>query len=297
MLTRPRRTWYVDKMRGYSRRTGKSEGRAYDLIQDALDAADPGDLIKIAGFGIAYDADGTDGYDEEVTIAADKPGLILQSCIRGLDWMPGGSVFIAPAGGNKTALANHADDVHLHAIGCDGEGTGGGLVNTGARLRGYDCKIEGGALPLQLTLGTVAQIAAKSRGKGADVRFERCEICWADTGVQLKGTDYGAVTQPKFLRSLFHNLALASFEETFLAGGLASLQYRDLLVDECTFMPAEDGTQPTKYFSLNDDNTNTGLVTRCRVPVALNSGKNLVSTGLLWLANYHPAGISTGQPS
>lgn len=303
-LTRPRRTWYVDKMRGYSRRTGKSEGRAFDAIQDAVDAADPGDLIKVAGHSAAYAAGADDGYDEEVTIPAAKAGLVIAACIRSLDWMLGGAAFIAPDVGNKTALTNHADDVHLYGIGLDGEGTGSGLNNTGRRLRGHRCKIEGGAIPLILTLGSVTQIAAKSRGKGDDALFEECEICWAETGVKLIGSDYGAVTQPKFLKSRFHNLSAATFEEGFVAGppaGDVDIQFRGLLVAGSIFenIVGDDGVaaEPTKFFSLNDSNQNSGLVTRCVFPVALNSGKNLVSTAVEWIANYHPAGLSTGQPS
>jgi len=247
-------------------------------IASVLDQAVAGDTIYIQ----------PGEYNEAVTIARAKSNLTLIG-------MGGrGSVFIAPTTSNATAMTILADDVTLVNIGCDGDGTGSGLVNYGRRTRGYGCKIEGGTVGLKLTLGTVAQINAGTHGKGDDTWWVDCEIAWNTKGVELVATDYGAVTQARFRACTFHDNSAADFEES---GGTASIRYRDLDIGSCHFLRQEDGTEPTAYVLLNDDNGNKGVVHGCTFPTALNGGKNLVSTGLIWTGNFHTAGISTGQPS
>lgn len=246
-------------------------------IQAAVDAAAAGDIIYIE----------PGEYDEQVTIARAKSKLTLVG-VGGR-----GSVFIAPSASNPTAMTIEADDVTLINVGCEGSGTGKGLLNRGRRTRLYGCKIEGGAMALQLTLGTDAQIGAGTHGKGDDVWVVECEFAHSDEGVRLTATDYGAVTQVRIVRCLFHDLAKA-FEES---GGSASIRYRSLQIYDCVFDDLEDGSAPTAFILLNDDNANTGIVTRCSFPSAINSGKNLVSTALHWVSNYHTGGVSTGQPS
>jgi hypothetical protein len=267
---------FVDASARFWRRQGV--GNSFRTLQKAINASRPGTAIYIA----------PGQYDEQVTIPHSHGGNLNLVGVGGR-----GSVFIETETTNGVALTNHADDVTLINIGCDGDGTGAGLINTGRRLRAKGCKIEGDDIALQLTLGTVAQIAAGTRGKGDDVLFEDCETAWATTGVLLTASDYGAVTQPTFRGGLSRNHSAASFEES---GGSVDIRFRDLLIEGRTFMPNE-GAAPTKYISLNDDNGNDGVVTNCTFPTAINSGLNLVSTGLLWTANRHSGGISTGQPS
>lgn len=249
-------------------------------IQSVINSASSGDVILIA----------PGEYNEEVTIPATLSKLTI------IGQGNRGAVFIAPASGNKTALTNHADDVTLINVGCDGEGTGGGLVNTGRRFRAYGCKFEGGANAIIATLGTDAQITAGTRGKGDDSLYEDCEIAWATNGVVLTSSDYGAVTQAFFKRCYFHGLSASSFEE---AGATAAVHFRGLLVEECVFGASDEETHalPTKWLSLNDDNANSGQVTRCSFPAAIDSGKNLVSTAVLWIGNLHTAGVAGAQPS
>ena len=68
-------------------------------------------------------------------------------------------------------------------------------------------------------------------------------------------------------------------------------------IGQCVFLRQEDGTEPTAYILLNDDNGNKGVVWGCTFPSALAGGKNLVSTGLIWTGNLHTGGHSTTQPS
>lgn len=247
-------------------------------VAEAIAAASPGDTIYVE----------PSSYDEAVVVPIAKPRLVL------VGTGGRGATGLAPETTNATALTIEADDVTIINLGCDGNGTGAGLVNRGRRTRVFGSKIEGGAVGARLTLGTDAQITAGTHGKGDDLWFVDCEICWNTKGVELVATDYGALTQVRFRRCLFHDNTAADFEES---GGSAAVRYRDLDLGECVFLRQEEGSEPTKYLSLNDDNTNTGVVHGCTFPTALDGGRNLVSTGLLWVANFHPAGLSTGQPS
>jgi hypothetical protein len=229
-------------------------------------------------------------YEENVVIPGTKDNLTLVG-------MGGRGAVSIVAGTNGVALTNHGRDVTLVNIGMEGDGTGGGLVNTGRRFRAVACKIEGGADALIMGPGTVAQIDASSADKGDDGLFEDCEFAYATNGVVLRCSDYGASGQNRFRRCTFHNIATAHVTERVGTGGSAPVGYRDIELTECVFLAAEDGTLPTKFLDLNDDNANTGQVARCVFPVALNSGKSLVSTKVLWVANHHPAGLSNGQPS
>lgn len=229
-------------------------------------------------------------YEESVTIPATVHDVVIVGT--------GGRGAVAvEAPANSPALTNHADDVTLVNIGLAGGGTGGGLLNTGRRFRAVGCKIEGGVDAAILSLGTVVQIAAGSAGKGDDVLLEDCELCWADNGLVLRCSDYGAVTQARLRGCTFHNLDTSHLSERVGSGGSAAVGWRNLVVEDSVFEPAEDGTLPTKFLDLDDSNDNTGLVTGCAFPTAINGGLNLVSTKCLWVANRHTGGISAAQPS
>lgn len=231
-------------------------------------------------------------YDEAVTIARTKNNLTL------IGAGGRGAAFINPSTANATAVTIHADDVTLINVGCDGDGTGSGCVVTGSRFRAYGCKFEGGANGLVIGPGTVAQEAAGTHGRGADSLVEDCEFAWSTaTGVLLKASDYGACTQNFFRKCKFHNLTAASFEESTGTGGAAGVLFRNLEISDCVFDDMEDGTAPTAWVLLDGDNANTGIVTRCSFPTAINSGDNLVSTALHWVSNYHTGGVSGAQPS
>lgn len=277
-VSSPGTIYYVNTASGADTNDGKAWESAMKTIGAALTAAISGDVILVS----------PGAYDEQVTIARAKSKLMIIG-VGGR-----GAVFIQPSANPSTALTNEADDVTLVNIGCEGKGTGGGLVNRGARFRVIGSKIEGGTIAMTLTLGTAAQIAAGTNGKGADLWIIDCEICWSTKGVQLIATDYGALTQIRFRGCTFHDNTAADFEES---GGSASIRYRDLDIGDCAFQRQEDGTEPTAYILLNDDNGNKGVVHGNTFPTALNGSKNLVSTGLIWVGNYHTGGISTAQPS
>jgi hypothetical protein len=271
---------FVDVSGRYWRRQGVTN--SFRTVQKAVDASRAGTVIYIA----------PGQYDEAVTIPRTHGGNLTLVGIGGR-----GSVYIETETTNGVALTNHADDVTLVNVGCDGDGSGAGLINSGARFRAKGCKIEGDDIALQLLVATVAQRTAGTRGTCGDVLFEDCESAWATTGVLFTGSDYGAVTQARFVDCRHHNHSAASFEESHVAGGANTEHFRNLEMVRPTFGLMEDGTVPTKILSLNDSNSNTGFIADGIFPTAINSGKNLVSTGLIWTGNRHTGGIAAAQPS
>lgn len=210
---------------------------------------------------------------------------------------PRGAMGIDPSTEDAVGLDIRADDVEIRNLGVaaeDDTAANVALKVFGARVRLYGCKIEGGDIQLQVGPGTVAQEAAGTHGTAGDFLAKDCEFCWGAKGVVITASDYGALTQARFLGCKFHNLSAAAFEE---AGGSADIRFRNLEIGDCVFDDLEGGTAPTAFILLNDNNANDGIVHGCRFPSAINSGKNLVSTALHWVCNMHTGGISTGQPS
>lgn len=277
----PGRAWFVAPLE--SNRSGLSWQAARNSIQSAVDVAGSGDTI--------YIAPGT--YAETVTI---ERGLTLNLIGIG----PWGSVKIAPTSTTANALVVHADNCLVQNLVCQCAATTSAvaLTVTGAGFRGITLRLAGGAKQLVVGPGLVSEVSATvpTKGPGTDMVFESCEIASGTQGVVLTGTDYGPAAQIVLRRCLFNRLTTSSIDETNSSGS-ASNQFRNLLVQDCVFEPAADGTEPTNYVLLNDSNSNTGVVTGGVFTVSLTSTKNLVSTACKWVGCWHPAGISTGQPS
>lgn len=275
-------TWFV-KTTGSNGNDGKSVDYPVATISKAVSLAAAGDNIIV----------GPGAYDETVTISRSLSKLVI--------WGQGGrgAAFIEPSTEDAAGMLVHADDVSIYNLGIAAEDdtSATALTVTGSRFRGYSCKIEGGAKQVVLGPGTIAQEAAATHGRGGDIALVDCEICWGTQGIVLQGTDFGAATQVRIHDCWFHNLTTSSIDEAAGSGGAAGTLFRNLWVIDCTFDDAEDGTAPTAFILLNDNNANTGIVTRCSFPTAINGGKNLVSTALHWVSNYHTGGVSTGQPS
>jgi hypothetical protein len=261
----------------------------YATISAAVAVANAGDVILVA----------PGAYDETVTISrVGADGAALNNLtIIGVGNR--GSAFIDPSTEDAGGMVVHADDVTLVNIGVAGEDETSAiaLTVTGSRFRAYGCKFEGGLTQVQVGPGTVVQEAAGTAGRGGDMLFEDCEICWGTNGFRVSGSDFGAATQV-FLRGCkFHNLTAESIGELVGSGGSAAVTFRNLEITDCTFDDVEGGAAPTAYVLLNDDNGNDGIAANNRFPTAINSGLNLVSTALHWVCNYHTGGVSTAQPS
>lgn len=261
----------------------RGKNRAYQTIQAAVDDAEAGSVILIA----------PGAYDETVTIARTKSQLVLVG-------MGGrGAAYIEPSTEDAGGIVCHADDVTLLNLGVAAEDATSAvaLTVTGARFRAQSCKIEGGAKQVVIGPGTVAQDAAGTHGDAGDALFDDCEFCWGTDGIHLTCTDYGAVTQCRIQHSRFHNISGKHITETVGSGGSAAVTFQNLTVHGCTFDDLDDGTAPTNYIDLNGNNANTGVVSNCVFPTAINSGLNLVSTAVHWIGNFHTGGVATAQPS
>lgn len=283
--------WYVDSTNGSDSNSGKTPKRAFDTIQKAINSCARGDTIYVA----------PGQYDETVTIArtnGTSGNALSNLTIIGQGGR--GAAFIEPSTEDADGMIVHADDITIINLGIAAEDETAGniaLEVSGSRFRAYGCKIEGGASQIKIGPGTVAQEAAGTHGRGGDCAFYDCEVCWGTKGFDLTSTDFGAVTQLLIDGCRFHDLTTSSIDETTGSGGSAAVQFFGLWVKDCFFDDAEDGTAPTAYILLNDDNANAGVVSNCSFPTAINSGKNLVSTALHWVSNFHTGGLSTGQPS
>lgn len=276
---------FVDSTNGTDGNRGESIERPFATIQKAVNSAKRGSVILVA----------PGQYDETVTISRTTASSNLT--IVGMGGR--GAAYIEPSTEDAAGMVVHADDVTLINIGvaAEDETSAAALTVTGSRFRAYGCKIEGGATQVVIGPGTVAQEAAGTHGVGADWLFRDCEFAWGADGIVLTCTDYGAVTQGRIERSRFHNLTSKHITEAVGSGGSAGVAFRNIVIVDCDFDDLEDGTAPTNYIDLNGDNANTGIVTRCSFPVAINGGLNLVSTAMHWVSNYHTGGVSTAQPS
>lgn len=257
------RAYYVDPSVAVSG-TGRPTS-PMKTIQAAHDAASAGDTLVLA----------PGSYDEEVTLSKNNILVIAPS--------GRGSAFVAPSGSNKTAVTVTGDDVTLINVGCEGDGTGGGLhLQATTRFRAHGCKIEGGAVACKLE-----SLAASAVG---DTIFEDCEFAWATDGVNFVVTGGGdPVTQTRFINCLFHNIVTAGIEAV-------TTHTADCWLVDCVFAAQEDGTEPTDYLLLNVAST-TGLVTGCRFATATNAATTLnIAAGVFWMANATNAGWSTAVP-
>lgn len=279
---------YVNGTDGDDNASGRAWSRAKATLQAAID--------MVEAFGTVYVAPGD--YDEAVVV----PGSKDQFSVVGVG--PRGSVSIAPAATDATALTVHGRDVELRNIGAQGNGAGHGARITGRRVAAYQCKFEdsdGTGNALLLGPGETADIDAGTQDKGDFGYFEDCEFAYADKGVVLQGSGYGSCGQHRFVRCESYNLPTAHFEEAHTAFGQITLHYRDLRILGHVFRTGSDDAgadvATTKFLSLNDDNANLGLVAGCFFPTTLTGGKNLLSTGLIFAGNYMTGGLSTGQPS
>lgn len=278
------RSFYVDNSVGVdTNRNGLSPIRPLLTISKAVTLLQDFDQVFI----------NPGAYGEDVTI----PRSLQYISLIGLGG-PGG-VVITPEGTDVAGIVNEADDIELVNLDIRGNGTAYSLLNRGSRLHVLASILGSGGLGVVLTEGTAAQVTATTHGIGEGPVFEACEFAGVPTGVIITATDQGYIERIQFLNCWFHDLPVASIEELTGAGGAAANRFRELLVHKCIFGPGDktDGSDPTKWISLDDSNSNTGQVIDCSFPTAINGGLNLVSTALKWIGNMHPAGISNAQPS
>lgn len=268
---------------------GTSPSQAFNTAQRAINAA----LLTYGASVMLMPG----SYDEALTIPRPTTGSAAL-VIQGVG--PKGSVGIAPTATNASGLVNDADDVTLINVGLAAVGTGVALVNTGSRLRAFGCKLEnddGTGSCANMTLGTVAQEAAGTKGNGADCLLQGCEFAWAANGLIMTCTDYGAVTELQIVDGWFHDMDTKHITEAVGSGGSAAVTFASLLISGCRFSENEAGTAPTNYIDLNGDNANSGSLYGSYFPAAINGGKVLLGTGTIAIGCIFTGGINTAQPS
>lgn len=259
----PSRRLYVDATHGQSQAQGRGWEQAFSTVGAAIAAADPWDRILIA----------PGEYDEAVVVPEEAPHNLVLMGMGGR-----GSVFLAPSAANAVALTvSRADDIMLLNVGCEGNGTGGGLHVQGTRrFRAIGCKLEGGAFASKLE-----SLAARSL---ADTRLEDCELAWTATALHLIVTGGGdPVTQTYLRRCLLHNYTSRGVH-------VDTVQAADLWLDGNTFGRQEDGSEPTNEYVLAVAGT-TGFLSRNAFPAAIATAKISVATGVIRSGNVYTDGI------
>jgi hypothetical protein len=260
-------SYFVDGTNGSNNNTGASWEVAKATIAAAITAASAGDTIYIA----------PGSYDEQVTVSKAKLTLVGAG--------NRGTVAVAPSASNPTAVKVTVDDVTLINIGCEGDGTGGGLHLQGDvdRFRAYGCKIEGGAF--------AAKLESTASGAVSDTRFDDCEFAWTGTAIHFVVTGGGdPVTQTYIKKCLFHNYTAAAIN-------VDTTHTADLWVEDCFFGRQEDGTEPTDYILANVAST-TGFFSGNMFATATNAtGVLTIASGVIWSANATEAGWSTARPA
>ncbi|MCA1811440.1 MAG: hypothetical protein LC623_05455 [Halobacteriales archaeon] len=281
--------FFVDATDGSDLNSGLYPGQAVETFEQVV--ANIEDRIakgqRVTGLHIE-----PGDYDENVVI----PRSIERLTITGRGGP--GSVSVNAVGANADAITVHGRDVRLENINGAGTGTGAGLVVTGRRFSADAwCKLEnqdGTGKALVLGPGLVADINAGLADKGDFARFEGTLFAYAAQAVVLQGSDYGASGQNEFMGCRSLGITGAHFAEAHLAGGAASLHYRDLRIKGHSFEfgTDDDGVviNPTRFLDLNDDNGNQGKVEDSSFPVAKAGAQNVVSTLLVGVGNHFTDG-------
>lgn len=245
-----------------------------ETIQKAIDLMVARDVLLL----------GPGSYDEVLTW---KIGL-NNATVIGLGNR--GDVAIAPSGTNKTALkiegtATRTEGVTLINVGCEGDGTGGGLHVLGniRRMRFYGCKFEGGAFS--------AQLQSNANGAIGDTILDDVELAWATDALLIAVTGGGdPVTQTYLRNSLLHNYTSRGVRvtDTFTA---------DLWIQKNTFARQENGTQPTNEYVKADIASTTGFISENSFATPTNAATKLaIATNVIWGPNGTEAGWSSARP-
>lgn len=248
-----------------------------DTIQDAINLMIAKDILHL----------GPGSYDEAVVIPAGLADItIIGEGNRG-------DIGIAPSATDATALkmtgtsgsSGRVQGVTLINVGCEGNGTGGGLHVKGniRRLRVIGCKCEGGAFGIKLE--------SDANGSVADTILDDIELAWTTIALHLAVSGGGdPVTQTRLINSLLHN---------YVTGGVSALNTfaKDLWIQNNMFANQEDATKPTTYINAAIAST-TGFVSGNHFANTTNQAAVLaIAAGVIWGPNGTEAGWSTARPS
>jgi hypothetical protein len=237
----------------------------YSTIQAAVDAASEGDVILI---------DGQAEYDENVTIAKSKLTFVGVGAPR--------SVRVTSVGTNSTCFTiNGGADIALYNLNISGRGTGSALELTGQirRFTASDCRFGGPSS------GNGVEIASSAGGQVVDVIFERCRFEGAD-GVEFSVGEGGdPASQVYFKNCDFQYCAVLAINHP--TNGYST----GLFVQNCMFLPEEDGTVPSTGWIKADNAAQTGAIIGCFFADATHDdGRIALDAGVLYVGNYAEEG-------
>ena len=198
-----------------------------------------------------------------------------------------GAVGITPAAG-ISAMKITANDVVLQNLRIEGNATADyALQVTDAVLgfRSYGVLYRG---------GEGSNPAIEFVGVG-DAYIVGGEIAWAGVGIEFADST-GFNTQVHILGVHFHNITATHILSKDL-GDTTGGGVRNLRVQHCSHDNLEVGTVPTAKIVAVAQAGSTGLFSDNTYPITDTTAQMLVATGILWVANKIPAGLSDGQPS
>jgi hypothetical protein len=263
----PGQAYFVSHENGDDGNDGKSWATAFQTIQAAVDAAEAGSIIYI---------DNTAEYDEDVEISTNKITLVgvgAHNSVR--------VTGLAPDGVGVTV--DGAVDVMMVNINASGRGNGAGLALMGQirRFHAVGCRFAGGA--------DGALIDASVGGQVVDALFERCRFEGTD-GVHFTAGGGDPASQI-YLKDC--DFQYCSGRCLFTDG----IHVTGLFVQDCSFLPEEDGSAPaTKWITANFAGT-TGLISGCKIAAAAHAAASIeLADGVLYVGNFAEEGVSAARP-
>jgi len=226
-------------------------------------------------------------YNESVVVGHELSGITLVGL--GVVEIKGQNI--------QDALLSDSSRLKIKNIKFTGPTIMAGVRSTGDYFLAENCIFSGGATGLVLTEGTSGDIASNSKDGGTAPRIIDCEVSNAVNGILIQATDNGVIDNILVKDCSFFNCTTASINET---GGTAASRFRGLRVIGCDFGAGDNaaGSFPTTWINLGGSDSNTGFVKGCSF-LKDNTvvGINVVGTKLLWVGNFHPSGLSAGQPA
>lgn len=238
--------------------------RLFSTVQGAVNAVSSGrgDAVIVC----------PGSYDEAVTVTKSSFSIV------GLGGR--GNAGIAPSATNGVALtidgtAARTSDVTLVNVGCEGNGTGGGLYVFGniRRIRVEGCKLEGGAFG--------AKFESTAAGSVADTRITDSELAWTTTGIHITVTGGGdPVTQTYIAGNHFHDTA----DQAILSDLVHTAA---LWIYDNKFSGNEDGTEPANDYVEASVADSTGEVAGNYVNAANAASAWNLATGIKAIGNHY----------
>ena len=277
----PGTNWFVDPAMSSSG-SGTSWSGAFKTLKEAVAVAVSKDVIYLAPGTHTGPSTGA-----AVTISASNITLIgvgpQGSVVVGYQYNPLAAGTIATG-----ALIVTGQNVEVNNIDFSGgNGAVYGVLVKGDSFRAFDCKFE-----MQNDVGIALQFLPTAvTGTTASLAIiKNCLFDWCETGISFETVGGCACTEDHIVNCVFENCSVNCINER-VADSVRALE-----ITNCVFQDIENGTAPTKYIELSNVN-NTGIVSGCIFPVAVNGALVLMSAKVHCIGCVFAGGMNTGQPS